>query len=227
MKIPEYYYDHTFIPFKDQLIGKRPPTHYMAGETLINVGEYMTNTYYIHQGILKLAIVANTGAEKTALFVGRGGLFPLYSPPERRYREERDELVVRAQTDVVVTKIPQQHVAELIDHEPQFARIMLRQYADFSAILLYDAINLASQDNLTKVCSYLYQYEKLLKPHGIILTQEEIASNIGIPLLTLSRHLQKLRQQGIISTARKQIHVLDWPRLIKLCSPELLTPHPN
>lgn len=104
---------------------------------------------------------------------------------------------------------------------------MLRQYADFSAILLYDAINLASQDSLTKVCSYLYQYEKLLKPHGIILTQEEIASNIGIPLLTLSRYLQKLRQRGIISTARKQIRVLDWPRLVKLCSPELLAPHAN
>lgn len=106
MKIPEYYYDRTFIPFKDQLIGKRPSTRYTAGDTLINVGEYMTSTYYIHQGILKLAIVANTGTEKTALFVGRGGLFPLYSPPERRYREERDELVVRAQTDVVVTRIP-------------------------------------------------------------------------------------------------------------------------
>lgn len=99
---------------------------------------------------------------------------------------------------------------------------MLRQYADFTAILLYDTINLSSQNNLTKVCNYLYQYEKLLKPHGIILTQEEIASNIGIPLLTLSRHLQKLRQQGIITTARKQIEVVDWPRLIKLCSPELL-----
>lgn len=224
MKIPEYYYDGTFASFKNLLISKRPQLHYSAGETLINIGEYMTNTYYIHKGILKLAIVSNTGMEKTELFVGPDGLFPLYSPPERQYREERDELIVKAQTDVAVTKIPQQSIAELIDHHPRFAKVMLRQYADFSAILLYDAVNLSSQDNLTKVCNYLYQYEKLLKPHGIILTQEEIASNIGIPLLTLSRHLQKLRQQQIISTARKQISVLDWSRLIRLCSPELLVP---
>lgn len=224
MKIPEYYYDNTFVPFKDQLINDRPQHHYFAGETLVNVGEYMTNAYYIHQGILKLAIVSNTGMEKTELFIGHGGLFPLYSPVERRYREERDELIVKSQTAVTVTKIPQRTIADLLDRNPAFARAMLRQYADFSAILLYDAINLSSQDNLTKVCNYLYQYEKLLKPHGIILTQEEIASNIGIPLLTLSRHLQKLRQQGIITTARKQIHVLDWPRLIRFCSPELLAP---
>lgn len=224
MKIPEYYYDNTFLPFKDLLIGNRQQLHYPAGETLVNVDEYMTNTYYIHQGILKLAIVSNTGMEKTELFIGPGGLFPLYSPVERRYREERDELIVKAQTAVTVTKIPQRAIADLIDHDPSFARTMLRQYADFSAILLYDAINLASQDNLTKVCNYLYQYERLLKPHGIVLTQEEIASNIGIPLLTLSRHLQKLRQQGIITTARKQIKVVDWPRLIRLCSPELLAP---
>lgn len=189
MKIPEYYYDNTFIPFQDLLISDRRQRHFAAGETLINVGEYMTSTYYIHQGILKLAIVSNTGV----LFIGHGGLFPLYSPIERRYREERDELIVKAQTDVTVTKIPQRAIADLLDHQPAFAKAMLRQYADFSAILLYDAINLSSQDNLTKVCNYLYQYEKLLKPHGIILTQEEIASNIGIPLLTLSRHLQKLR----------------------------------
>lgn len=224
MKIPEYYYDNTFVPFKDLLVAGRQQHQYVAGTTLVNVGEYMTNTYYIHQGILKLAIVSNTGMEKTELFIGHGGLFPLYSPVERRYREERDELIVKAQTAVTVTKIPQRAIADLLDRNPAFAQAMLRQYADFSAILLYDAINLSSQDNLTKVCNYLYQYEKLLKPHGIILTQEEIASNIGIPLLTLSRHLQKLRQQGIITTARKQIHVLDWPRLIRLCSPELLAP---
>ncbi len=224
MKIPEYYYDHTFLPFKNQLVGKRHPQYYSAGATLVNVGEYMTNTYYIHQGILKLVIIANNGAEKTSLFIGPGGLFPLYSPPERRYREERDELVVKAQTSVKVTKIPQKGIANLIEQDPSFARTMLRQYADFSAILLYDVINLASQDSLTKVCNYLYQYEKLLKPHNIILTQEEIAANIGIPLLTLSRHLKKLRQQGIISTARKQIKVLDWKELIKHCSPELLLP---
>ena len=224
MKIPEYYYDNTFIPFQDLLIGDRRQRHFAAGETLVNVGEYMTSTYYIHQGVLKLAIVSNTGVEKTELFIGHGGLFPLYSPIERRYREERDELIVKAQTDVTVTKIPQRDIADLLDHQPAFAKAMLRQYADFSAILLYDAINLSSQDNLTKVCNYLYQYEKLLKPHGIILTQEEIASSIGIPLLTLSRHLQKLRQQGIITTARKQIEVMDWPRLIRLCSPELLAP---
>ena len=222
MKIPEYYYDNTFIPFQDLLISDRRQRHFAAGETLINVGEYMTSTYYIHQGVLKLAIVSNTGVEKTKLFIGHGGLFPLYSPIERRYREERDELIVKAQTDVTV--IPQRAIADLLDHQPAFAKAMLRQYADFSAILLYDAINLSSQDNLTKICNYLYQYEKLLKPHGIIITQEEIASNIGIPLLTLSRHLQKLRQQGIIITARKQIEVVDWPRLIRLCSPELLAP---
>lgn len=64
MKIPEYYYDNTFIPFKYQLIGDRPQRHYAAGEMLVNVGEYMTSTYYIHQGVLKLAIISNTGMEK-------------------------------------------------------------------------------------------------------------------------------------------------------------------
>lgn len=99
---------------------------------------------------------------------------------------------------------------------------MLRQYADFSAILLYDIATLATRDSLTNTCNYLYQYEKLLKPHGVILTQEEIETNIGIPLLTFTRKLSWLRKNGIISTSRKEILILDWPKLIQHCSPDLL-----
>lgn len=148
--------------------------------------------------------------------------FPLYSPIKRQYRMERDAFLVKAQTDVVVTPLPQRDLASLLTTTPPFALAMLRQYADFSSILLYDAVVLATQDSLTKVCNYLYQYEKLLKPHGIILTQAAMASNVGLPLLTFTRVLQKLREQGIVTTARKTLTVVDWPGLVQRCSPELL-----
>lgn len=213
LKIPEYYYDQTFQPFQEMIVGTSQSQTFPAKETLINVGEYMDKTFYIHQGVLKFSILSANGKEKTCWFIGPGGLFSLYSPLERHYREERDELIVKAQTDVIVTTVSQSKIANLFDHHPEFAKTMLRQYADFSSILLYDVINLASQDNLTKVCTYLYQYERLLKPHQIILTQEEMAINIGISLLNFSRCLQKLRQQGIIATGRKQIEILNWPKV--------------
>lgn len=224
LKIPEYYYDGTFTPFAPQLTSNRTPRHFQATAQLVTIGEFMTQSFYVHRGILRFYILdAETGSEKTELFIGPGGLFPLYSPVERHYRMERDAFLVRAQTAVDVTPLPQTELATLIATQPDFANAMLRQYADFSSILLYDAVILATQDNLTKVCNYLYQYEKLLKPHGIILTQAAMAANTGVSLLSFTRVLQKLRQLGIITTSRKHLAVINWPELIRHCSPELLS----
>jgi len=223
LKIPEYYYDGTFMPFQPILTANRPTQAFQPNDQLVTIGEFMTRSFYVQQGILRFYILdADTGSEKTELFIGPGGLFPLYSPVERQYRMERDAFLVQAQTDAVVTPIPQRDLATALATDPQFAMAMLRQYADFSGILLYDAVILATQDSLTKVCNYLYQYEKLLKPHGVVLTQAAMASNVGLPLLTFTRVLQKLRALGIVTTARKTLTVVDWPALVQQSSPELL-----
>ncbi len=222
LTIPEFYYDKSFQPFESELTAGLQPVDLPKGYQLVGANEYMNTSFYVHSGVLKLYIIAENGNEKTEWFIGPGGLFPLYSPLERHYRNERDTLLVKAQTPVKVTKIAQKAIDHLLDHDPRFSKRMLRQYADFSAILLYDIITLATRDSLTSTCNYLYQYEKLLKPHGIILTQEEIATNIGIPLLTFTRKLTWLRKNGIISTSRKNIEVLNWDKLIQHCSPDLL-----
>lgn len=223
MKLPEYYYDGTFRSFMPELLKGYHPKNYAPNAQLVTAGEFMNDAYYVHSGVIRLYIISDTGAEKTEWFIGPGGLFPLYSPLERRYKGERDQLLIKTQTKAKLTRLPQKRIADLIQHDPDFAEAMVRQYADFSSILLYDIINLAAQDSLTKICNYLYQYEKLLKPHGIILTQSEIAANIGIPLLTLTRGLKKLREEGVVTTSRKEITVIDWQKLIAHCSSELLS----
>lgn len=222
LTIPEFYYEGSFSPFVRQLTAGRHSMKVPQGFELVGPGDYMTSSYYVHSGTLKFYIISDNGEEKTEWFIGPGGLFPLYSPLERHYRNERDTLLVRTQTPAVVTKIPQARIEQLIDQDQNFSKRMLRQYADFSAILLYDVITLATRNSLTKICNYIYQYERLLKPHGIILTQAEMAVNIGIPLLTLTRNLTRLRKEGVIATSRKEISVLDWQKLIGYCSPDLL-----
>lgn len=220
--LPRYYYDSSFRKFEQLLTNNRQPRHYPAGSQLVTSGEFMDDTYFVHEGILKFYIISSTGAEKTEWFIGPGALFPLYSPLERRYKGERDEFLVKTQTDCRLTKIPQRKIKSLIDTNSDFAKVMVRQYADFTSILLYDIINLVSASSLTKVCNYLYQYEKLLRPHGIVLSQDEIATNIGVPRLTLSRALKRLREEKIIVTKRKVINVIDWDKLGRYCSPELI-----
>lgn len=223
MKLPEYYYDGTFRPFTTELLKGYHPENYASNAQLVTAGEFMNESYYVHSGVIRLYIISDTGTEKTEWFIGPGGLFPLYSPLERRYKGERDQLLVKTQTNAKLTRLPQKRIANLIQHDPDFAEAMVRQYADFSSILLYDIINLAAQDSLTKICNYLYQYEKLLKPHGIVLTQSEIAANIGIPLLTLTRGLKTLRDEGTIATSRREIKVINWNQLVGHCSPDLMS----
>jgi len=223
MNLPSYFYEGSFEPFREELVQGKPRKKAKKGDVLNQVGDYMDCTYYVHEGILRFYIInTETGTEKTEWFVGSGGLFPLYSPVGRHYRMERDNFLVTVQEDAIVTKISQEEIENLLKKNSKFAISMLKQYADLSSILLYEAITLSTTDTNTKICNYLWQYVRLLVPKGVRLSQEEQAENCGVSRIAYARCLQKLREEGIVETTRKGIEVLDWEGLEAHCNPDLL-----
>ena len=104
----------------------------------------------------------------------------------------------------------------LQDH-PDFAIEMLNRYADLAGILLYESLNLLRSAK-RRIVNFLAMYESTLKPNGIVLTQEEIATITGTTPPTVARELKTLRDMGIIETARKQIIIKDIDQLYNMCS---------
>lgn len=209
MRLPSYYYDHSFDDYKNILINNGYRETYKKDETLVGINDFMDRSYFIEKGILRFYIINKDGKEKTIMFIGPGGVFPLYSPIQRQYKNEHESFLCSAMSDVVVHRIAQTSMHSLMNTNGKLAITMLDQYADLAAILLYESITLSTNSTFTKICNYLYQYETILKPHGILLTQEEIAINIGVTQLLLARTLKKLRDENLITTSRKNIKIVD------------------
>ena len=50
----------------------------------------------------------------------------------------------------------------------------------------------------------------------INLTQQELASALGLSLVHMNKSLRRLREEKLIATRGREIHILDKPRLAKM-----------
>lgn len=222
MRIPSYYHAGDFKNFESDLESLGICEFYKKGEFLNSSGEYMDYAFYIKSGILRYYNVNDCGNEKTVWFIGKDSIFPLYSPIEHEYRIEKLNSMVEAVSDTFVIKIKQSDLLAYIRQNSDFAIAMLKKYADLAGLLLYESLNFSTRNNFINVCNYLYHYESVLKPNGIVLTQEEMAAQIGTTPLSLARTLKTLRERGIVSTKRKVIDVTDMSELKKLCNGDIV-----
>ena len=98
----------------------------------------------------------------------------------------------------------------------------------FHSVVLRDLLVLSVEIfigglDILKLCNLLYLLsDKKGGPDDrqIHLSQEELADVLAVNRVNLSRHLSRLRQEGIISTGRKQIQVLRPDLLADFCSSE-------
>ena len=218
---PKYYYDNRFAEFREMIQSRGRDVHFSKGSTIIGVNELMHNLYYIKSGVTRFFVIGEDingcSVEKTIWFTGKDDIFPLYGPVGHFCRFEYENQMLSAYTDVDAICISRKEALELMRDNFNFSLTMLNKYADLAGILLYESVNLLRSAR-RRIINFLAMYETALKPNGIILTQEEIATITGTTLPTVARELKVLRNMGIIETSRKQIVIRDAQKLYELCS---------
>ena len=218
---PKYYYDSVFTDFKDMFRSKGREVRFSKGSTIIGPDELMHELYYITSGITRFYVIGEDingeTLEKTIWFTGKDDVFPLYGPYGVHCRFEYENQMLSAYTDVEAIRITRKDALEMMKENFSFAQTMLDKYAELAGILLYESVNLMRSAR-RRIINFLNMYEEVLKPNGIILTQEEIATITGTTLPTVARELKVLREAGIIETSRKQIVIKDNQKLYELCS---------
>lgn len=218
---PKYYYDNKFPEFKELLKSNGRIVRFSKDSNIVGPNELMHNLYYVLDGVMRFYVIAEdiTGnmLEKTIWFVGKDNIFPLYGPVGHQCRFEYENQMLSAYTDVTAICISRKTALNLMQNNFNFALEMLNRYADLSGILLYESVNLLRSAR-RRIINFLAMYEQTLKPNGIVLTQEEIATITGTTPPTVARVLKTLRDMGIIETSRKQIVIHDLAKLQELCS---------
>lgn len=177
------------------------PISLKKGRMIYLQGQPPQFLYYLLKGRVRSFLVSDDGEERTLAFYGTGHLFG-----EASFFDEQPRMSsAAAVTDCEVIAVSRQQMLHLFQQEPALALSMLKYLAQ-TVRLLSDQV-----DHITFLSAEERIIRVLLSGETDLLdiTQEELANAVGASRVTVSRCLQRLAAQGLLSTGYHQIRLRD------------------
>lgn len=138
------------------------------------------------------------------------------------FRETDHTLVAHEPTTIV--EVPHGAIIEFCDRNPFAAKMLWHDTLVDSAVFREWAMNIGHRRAPQRIGFLLLEFEARLAAVGrscdgifeINLTQQELASALGLSLVHMNKSLRRLREEKMIATRGREIHILDKPRLVKM-----------
>lgn len=221
MRTPRYYFADDFRKFYDYFLSQPHAVKtFQNGDYLWKAGAPYEKIHYILSGAEMHYAIHESGHRKIISFHGPGTVFPGYRQDD--FRIERS-LVTVALSDMKVLEFTVSQFSKMFESNTELSQQVVNWYAMYINRFLFETIHQEFNSSQVRLCNLLY----LLTHHQpansglqIEMTQEEIADILGMSRVQITRELTVLRQQGILSTTRGRLLIVDLPALIKLCSNE-------
>lgn len=221
MLIPRYIFTDDFSDMKS-LIETEPYTEMMlaVGDFLWSPAEPLEYIHYIMSGIARTYLVHETGRRKIISYHGVGTIFPVFH--ELDFKLEQS-LVTEAMTPMKTWRFRWADIKRLVEQQPKLYRNMVAWYARYVNLLLFETAHQEYNSGFVKVCNVLWLLHSAKQQASVAtleLAQEELAELLGMSRVNVTRHLGRLRSEGIIDTSRKCISIIRLDALLKYCSGE-------
>lgn len=119
-------------------------------------------------------------------------------------------LTVTARTDVTILSIEKSLLLELCEKNHDFLRIFLEYISDHTLLLGDKIKNYTNRSIRERLLIYLENEAKIQGSNRILLktTKKELADKFGIQRTSLSRELQKMKNDGIIDFDKNSITII-------------------
>lgn len=132
---------------------------------------------------------------------------------------------ILAITDCEVAHVPADLIEEITRSTPVLTRALWRSTLIDEAILRQWLVNAGRMDALKTVGHLLCEMHARMKLIGLVedgrldlpMTQEELGDATGLTSVHVNRTLRDLRQQGLLTLGRGELHIPDVPALAKAC----------
>ena len=136
--------------------------------------------------------------------------------------DETDHALV-AHELVTIAEVPHGALIDLCDEHRFLAKMLWHDTLVDSAIFREWAMNIGHRRAPQRIGFLFLEFEARLGAIGRVvdgaydlnLTQQELASALGLSLVHMNKSLRRLREEKLIATRGRQISILDKPRLIK------------
>lgn len=200
------------------LLEKHPPRKYKKGTILIYQGEVSRNAYIVKEGVVKSYSINNQGEERILSFYGESDLFP---EPWTVNTSAIAPYYYECVSDVSLHVIPQAELKNnALNSKPMMKALMNYYIASSNDAMM--RVNGLEQAKANEKLMYTMLY--LLQRHGkllggelyrinLSLTQQMIASLLGLTRETTANELLKLKSRKILSY-RSQRYIVDRAKLL-------------
>lgn len=190
---------------------------FSKGEYLTQHGVINNTAYFIKSGVIQLLLGHDQGEKALNLF-GPGTIFPLGVELHEFWIEYG--MIIRAFSDVDTYSMPYPTLKQIAVENGAFAGELLRENCDFIGYLFFDTINQTFEPCLARICDILYLYLTKIQPGNnvVSMSQMELAKTAGASQAQMERSIHILKEEGVLTTSRKQITILDSQKLLAHCT---------
>ncbi|UCH83934.1 MAG: Crp/Fnr family transcriptional regulator [Candidatus Latescibacterota bacterium] len=192
---------------------------YRKGQTIFAEGIPPTGLFCIHEGKVKVFKTGSQGREKIMRFAKSGDVIGYRS----LISGEPATVSAAALEDSVICCIPRETFFKLIKADGGFSMRIIKLLTDELARAEEEIVHLAQKpvrERLAEALVILRETYGTEEGDGstldVRLTREELAGMVGTAIETLVRTLGEFKREGIITTEKKKIRILDLPTLLRI-----------
>jgi CRP-like cAMP-binding protein len=190
---------------------------FAAGETLVRQGSQPFSVFLILNGVAYRYKYLANGKRQISGYLLAGDVCDAHFVLSRHSDHDIGLL-----TDAEVAMIPMHELVAVMARYPNVRRALLKVSVVEDAILREWLLNVGQRSAPQKLAHFICEIsERLLgvgniNPDGsyeVPLTQLEVADTMGLTVVHVSRCLQKFRREGLVHWSRRQLTILNLPRL--------------
>lgn len=192
--------------------------NYSKKNIVFHEGDYGDALYIIKNGRIKIAKVAIDGREKTLTILKAGDFFGEMAIFDDMPRSATAEAMDH---DVKLLSISKNDFEQLIMSTPSIAIKIMKDLTRRIRQVNEQVQDLAFKDVHGRVASTIYnllktekEVSKNPKVSQLKMTHQDLANMVGSSRETVTRALNRLQDEGVISISHQQISVLDLDRLL-------------
>lgn len=206
--------DRIDVERLDSVVAPEGPLH--NGDHLYRAGDRFQAIYAVRSGYLKTYVVDDTGREQVLGFhlpgelVGLDAIYPA-----------RHQCNAMALDTATVCKLPYDQLSDLAGHIPSLQKQMFRLLSkDIHAGHVQSGDFTAEE----RLAGFLLSMSARLKQRGyssthfiLAMPRRDIANYLRLATETVSRVFKRFQDDKLIAVERREIRLLDVPRLEEMC----------
>lgn len=179
---------------------------YAAGETIMRTGQYIKSTMLLMSGSIKIYREDEEGNEFFMYYLHPGQACAISMICAAR--SEASQVMSKAVEDSEVLMIPLEQMEKWMAGEKSWYEFVIETYRDrFEEVLsVLDSVAFRGMDERLEF--YLKKHTETTGSKMILLSHQEIASDLNSSREVISRLLKKMEQRGMVKLHRNQVEMV-------------------